>query len=134
MDVPRLAVGAVVIKDGALLMVRRGGDPGRGLWSLPGGRVDRGEYIAQALTREVKEETNVDVRPGDLIGIFEVLGDDHHFVVLDFAAEVPSGADPRPGGDADEVRWVPLAEVSGLECTPRFVETMTAWGVLPEAR
>jgi 8-oxo-dGTP diphosphatase len=133
-DGPRLAVGAVVVKDDALLMVRRGGDPGRGLWSLPGGHVERGEYISNALAREVKEETGVDVTAGELIGIFEIVGSDHHFVVLDFAAEALSSGDPVAAGDADEARWVPLKEVAALPCTPRFVETMSAWGVLPEQK
>jgi ADP-ribose pyrophosphatase YjhB (NUDIX family) len=131
MDGPQLAVGAVVVKGDALLMVRRGRDPGLGLWSLPGGRVEGGEYISEALAREVKEETGVDIAPGELIGIFEIVGDDHHFVVLDFAANPLSGGEPAADGDAAEARWVPLKEVAGLECTPRFVETMSAWGVLP---
>lgn len=130
MDAPLLAVGAVVVKEDSLLMVRRGGDPGRGLWSLPGGHVERGEYISAAVAREVKEETGLDVQAGELIGIFEIVGDKNHFVVLDFAADVISG-DPVAGGDADEARWVPLKDVAALECTPRFVETMSAWGVLP---
>jgi 8-oxo-dGTP diphosphatase len=128
---PRIAVGAVVVADESLLMVRRGGDPGKGLWSLPGGRVEHGEYISDALKREVKEETGVDVEPGELLGIFEVLGDPH-YVVLDFLATASSTATPRAGGDAAETRWVPLHDVATLECTPRFVETMVGWGVLPE--
>jgi 8-oxo-dGTP diphosphatase len=131
MDGPQLAVGAVVVQDDVLLMVRRGGDPGRGLWSLPGGRVERGEYISDALAREVKEETGVDIAVGELIGIFEIVGSDHHFVVLDFAAETSGTGEPAAGGDADEARWVPLKEVAGLPCTTRFVETMRGWGVLP---
>ena len=131
MDGPQLAVGSVVVKDNALLMVRRGGGPGRGLWSLPGGRVERGEYISDALAREVKEETGVDIAPGELIGIFEIVGDDHHYVVLDFAGDPLSESEPTAAGDAAEARWVPLKEVASLECTPRFVETMSAWGVLP---
>jgi 8-oxo-dGTP diphosphatase len=130
-DLPQLAIGAVVVRDDALLMVRRGGEPGKGLWSLPGGRVEAGEYISAALAREVKEETGIDVTAGELIGIFEIVGDDHHYVVLDFAADASSGTDVEAGGDAAEARWVPLKEVATLECTPRFVETMEAWGVLP---
>jgi 8-oxo-dGTP diphosphatase len=113
-------------------MVRRGREPAKDLWSLPGGRVERGEYISDALAREVKEETGLDVTAGELVGIFEIVGDGHHYVVLDFAADASRGGDPQPGGDAAEVRWVPLKEVAALECTPRFVETMRGWGVLPE--
>ena len=128
-DKPQVAVGAIVIYEERLLMVRRGRDPGRGLWSLPGGRLENGEYLHQALVREVKEETGLDVAPGPLVGIFEVLGDPH-YVILDFAASPTDEATPVAHGDTDEVRWVPLEDVHSLECTPRFVETLTAWEVL----
>lgn len=126
---PQVAVGAVVVRDDALLMVRRARDPGAGLWSLPGGRVERGEYLADAVRREVTEETGLDITVGNLVGIFEVIGDPH-YVILDFFARVDGAADPQPSGDATEVRWVPLDEVEELECTPRFIETLRGWGVL----
>jgi 8-oxo-dGTP diphosphatase len=126
---PHVAVGAIVIRDGALLMVRRGHDPSRGLWSLPGGRVETGEYLHEAVAREVREETGLEVTPSALVGILEVVGDPH-YVILDFAASVAGEEDPVAGSDVDEVRWVPLDEVHELDCTPRFVETLTAWGVL----
>jgi 8-oxo-dGTP diphosphatase len=129
---PEVAVGAIVVTDGKLLLVRRGRDPGKGLWSLPGGRVELGEYLADALRREVKEETNLDVEVGDLIGIAEVLGDPH-YVILDFAASPIGDADPVPAGDAADVRWVPFDAVRSLDLTPRFIEFMEAWEVLPRA-
>ena len=129
MTEPQIAVGAIIVRDDALLMVKRAHDPGRGLWSIPGGRLEHGEYITDALTREVKEETGVDVAVGDMVGILEVVGDPH-YVILDFFAAPVSDATPVAAGDAAEVRWVRLDQVAELECTPRFVETMTAWGVL----
>ena len=126
---PQIAVGAIVIRDGKLLMVQRGNDPGRGLWSLPGGRVEHGEYLRDALVREVKEETGLDITPQALVGILEVVGDPH-YVILDFAAEPQDGAEPVAHGDVEDARWVPLDDIDSLECTPRFVETLTAWGVL----
>jgi len=129
MPEPRIGVGAVIVRDDALLMVKRAHDPGKGLWSIPGGRLEHGEYISEALTREVKEETGLDVDVGDLVGMLEVVGDPH-YVILDFFA-TPVGDDvPAAAGDAAEVHWVPLDQVAERECTPRFVETMTAWGVL----
>jgi 8-oxo-dGTP diphosphatase len=128
---PQIAVGAIVIDDGRLLMVQRGGDPGRGLWSLPGGRVEAGEYLHDALVREVREETGLDVEPQALVGILEIVGDPH-YVILDFAASATTKAEPVAQGDADDARWVPLSEIEKLECTPRFVETLTSWGVLGE--
>ena len=128
-DAPQIAVGAIVVRDDALLMVKRGNEPGRGLWSLPGGRVEHGEYLADALRREVSEETSLEVTIGDLVGIFEVVGDTH-YVILDFFARAEGEIKPKPGDDVDEVRWVPLNEVGSLECTPRFVETMKGWDIL----
>lgn len=127
-----VAVGAIVIHDDALLMVRRGREPNRGLWSIPGGRLLHGEYLGDAVKREVKEETGLDVEVGELVGILEVPGDEH-FVILDHAATVSGNSEPVAGDDADEVEWVPLDEVSKRDCTPRFVETLTAWGVLVAA-
>lgn len=127
--IPQIAVGAIVVSEGKLLMIKRAKDPGAGLWTVPGGRLERGEHLKDAVRREVLEETGVEVEVGDLLGILEVVGDPH-YVILDHLAEPVGQGDPTASSDASEVRWVPLEEVGGLECTPRFVETMTAWGVL----
>lgn len=111
-----------------MLLVRRDREPAKGLWSVPGGRLERGEYLAAAVAREVAEETKLRVSVGDLVGILEVVGDPH-YVILDFMATVDERVDPTPGDDVSEARWVPLGEVASLECTPRFVETMRGWGV-----
>ncbi len=126
-------MGAVVVHDGALLMVRRASDPARGLWSIPGGRVEQGEYLSAALRREVAEETGLEIEPGELIGIFEIVGDEEHFVILDYRATVAEKADPLPGSDVSDARWVAFDEVPSLECTPRLIETLTAWSVLTSA-
>jgi 8-oxo-dGTP diphosphatase len=123
----------VVLRDGALLMVLRGREPAKGLWSLPGGRLEHGETLAEAAAREVLEETGLEVKVSDLLGVYEALGDTH-FVVLDYLAEPVGGDEPNAGADAAESRWVPLEEISGLECTPRLAETLRAWRVLPDPR
>jgi ADP-ribose pyrophosphatase YjhB (NUDIX family) len=125
---PQVAVGAVIVRDDCLLMVQRANDPGRGLWSVPGGRIESGEYIADALKREVKEETGLTIDVDEMIGFLEVVGQPH-YVILDFLATVVGTAEPVAGGDAAAARWVPLKQVEQLDCTPRFVETLTAWGV-----
>lgn len=130
MDRPQIAVGAIVIHDDALLMVQRANDPGKGLWSLPGGRVEHGEFLADALRREVQEETGLEVEVGELAGILEVPGDDLHYVILDYHAVVTGSPEPTANADAGDVAWVPLDRVAHMECTPRFVETMKAWQVL----
>ncbi|MDQ4096000.1 MAG: NUDIX domain-containing protein [Actinomycetota bacterium] len=127
---PRIAVGAVIVRDDELLMVKRGNHPGKGLWSLPGGRVEAREYLADALRREVAEETGLEVTVGELVGIFEVVGDPH-YVVLDFFARAEKeGHAVAAASDVEEVRWVPLERVADLECTPRFIETLRGWGIL----
>ncbi|HEX2057760.1 MAG TPA: NUDIX hydrolase [Actinomycetota bacterium] len=127
---PQVAVGAIVVRDEKLLMIRRAKEPGAGLWSLPGGRVEHGEYLADALRREIAEETGLEVEVRDLVGILEVVGDPH-YVILDYFAEVAGDASPVASGDASDARWVPLDEVASLPCTPRFHETLRGWGVLP---
>lgn len=126
---PIIGVGAVVVRDGALLMVKRGRDPGAGLWSIPGGRLEHGEYIVDAIKREVREETGLDVEVGDLLGILELPGETH-FVILDHRAVVTGDASPVAADDAAEVRWVPLDQIDSLECTPHLADSMRAWGVL----
>lgn len=130
---PTIAVGAIVVHDGQLLMVQRANEPGRGLWSIPGGRVEHGEYLADALAREVKEETNLDISVGDLLGIAEVTGDPH-YVILDFEASLSGVGEPIAADDVAEVRWVPLEAVDKLDCTPRFVEFLRAWRVLEDPK
>jgi 8-oxo-dGTP diphosphatase len=125
---PTLAVGAIVVHDDALLMVLRGREPNKGLWTVPGGRVEAGEYLADALKREVREETGIEIEVGELLGVLERRGDEH-FVILDFLAQPLDDTAPRASDDAAEARWVPLREVAKLDCTPRFVETLRGWGI-----
>lgn len=129
-NAPVVAVGAVVVREGSLLMVRRGREPAKGLWTIPGGRVKKGERLTAATAREVREETGLEVEVGRLLGVFEVVGDPH-FVILDHIAVPKDDAEPVAGDDADESRWVPLDRVPEMDCTPRLIEMLTAWGVLP---
>ena len=84
--------------------------------------------MADALKREVNEETGLTIEVGQLIGFLEIVGDPH-FVIFDFYAEVIGDDEPRAAGDAADVRWVPLKQVEQLECTPRFAETLRGWGI-----
>lgn len=126
---PHLAVGAIVVHGGALLMVQRAEPPAAGKWSVPGGRVEAGEWIVDAVRREVLEETGLKIEVAELAGIFEVPGDPH-YVVMDYLATVLDDSPPRAADDAAAVAWVPLEDISSLQCTPRLVEALTAWGVL----
>ena len=129
-DRPELSVGAVVLDGDRLLMVRRGRPPGLGLWSLPGGRVERGETLAEAVVREVAEETGLACACGPLIGWVERMGDDHHFVILDFEAIPLESGEPRAGDDAAEVAWVPLADVAELDVVDGLVEFLADHDVI----
>lgn len=106
-----LCVGAVVVDQGRLLMIRRGHGPAAGEWAIPGGRVDPGETVAEAVLRELAEETAIEGFCGDLIGWVERIDDDHHFVILDFAVTCLDPGEPAAGDDAAEAAWVPLDEV-----------------------
>jgi 8-oxo-dGTP diphosphatase len=129
-DRPEVAVGAIAVRDGALLMIRRGHGPASGRWSVPGGRIERGELAAEALVREVKEETGLDAICGPLVGWTELLDGDDHFVVLDFEVTIVDDGDPVAGSDAAEVAWVALHEVSELRLTDGLAEFLADHGVI----
>jgi 8-oxo-dGTP diphosphatase len=120
---PEVCVGAVVVEDGRLLLIRRGRGPAQGEWSVPGGRVEAGELLAEAVVRELAEETGLEGVCGEMIGWVERIGEDHHFVILDFAVTLldPDG-DPIAGDDAAEAAWVPLHELADLQLVEGLAE------------
>jgi 8-oxo-dGTP diphosphatase len=114
---PTVAVGALVFDgDGRVLLVERGNPPGAGLWSVPGGRVETGETLAQAVAREVREETGLVVEVGALACVVERITDGYHFVILDYHARVIGGA-LAAGGDARAARFVTADELATLPVT-----------------
>jgi 8-oxo-dGTP diphosphatase len=132
-DRPELAVGAIVVVDGALLLVRRAQPPAAGRWSVPGGRVEHGEMLTDALIREVREETGLEVVPGELAGWVERVGEGHHFVILDFFAQVVSAtSELLPGDDADRAEWVPLAELQNRTLVDGLAEFLQQVGISAE--
>ena len=126
-----VCVGAIVVNDDELLLIRRGHGPGAGEWSVPGGRVEGGELLAEAVVREVREETALEVICGSLVGYVERIHDDRHFVILDFQATILDREDPTPGDDAVEARWVPLADVAELRLVDGLAEFLHENGVIP---
>lgn len=112
---PEVAVGAVCVHDGRLLLVRRGRGVAVGRWSLPGGRVEPGETLAAAVRRELREETGLDVVVGALCGIAERISERAHYVILDFWATVAGPAIATAGDDAVDVAWVDLNDLAALD-------------------
>jgi 8-oxo-dGTP diphosphatase len=124
-------VGAVV-KDGQgrLLLIKRGHEPGAGLWSLPGGRIEPGETDAEALVREMLEETGLKVAPGRLLGSVKRPGLDGDVIdIRDYAATVISGT-LRAGDDAADAMWASVADLGSLAVTDGLIEALTTWRVL----
>ncbi len=134
-DGPVLAVGAVAVDHDQLLLVRRGRGPAQGHWSVPGGRVRRDETLAEAVTRELLEETGLEGVCGPLIGWAELLDPEGgtHFVVLDFEVTIVAdlGAVPVAGDDATEAEWVDLHEVGQRSLAPGLAEFLHDHGILP---
>lgn len=111
-EAPIVGVGAVVIDGTKVLLVRRGQEPLKGEWSLPGGALEVGETLQQGVVREVREETGLMVVPGGIIEILDRITQDeasgrvrYHYVLIDFVCHVTGGA-LGPATDAEEVRWV----------------------------
>ena len=125
------AGGVVLDAEGRLLVVRRGRPPDRGRWSLPGGRVEAGETTAQAVAREVAEETGLDVRVGREVGQVDRVGvGGSVYEIHDHVAE-PVGGTLAGGDDADDARWVTRDQLRQLPTTSDLLETLTSWGVAP---
>ena len=128
-EAPVVGVGAVVVRDGRVLLVRRANAPSRGRWSVPGGAVELGETLAEAAIREVREECQVEVEAGHILSTCDLIQHDengrvrYHYVLIDLAARHVSG-DPQAGTDALEVRWVGEADLTRLDIIDRLLPVL----------
>ena len=126
-DQPVVGVGAVIVEDGKLVLVRRGVEPARGKWSIPGGAVELGEAVRDAAIWEAREECGLDIELVDdrPVDAFDTMFRDedgrlrYHYVLLQFLAQ-PKGGALQPTSDATEARWVSLEEVENYNLTESF--------------
>ena len=123
-----------MVKDGKLLLIKRAAEPSKGKWSVPGGSVEWGEPLVEALKREVREETGLEIEVEKLAGVFDLLiqGEDgihYHYVIIDYFAH-PTGGTLAPGDDAAEARWVPIEELDGYELTDHLRGRLKEMGVV----
>jgi 8-oxo-dGTP diphosphatase len=119
-ETPLVGVGAIIIEEGRVVLVKRGHPPLEGKWSIPGGVLEVGETLRKAVVREALEETGLAVEPGELLGVFErVLPDEqgrmkYHYVLIDFLCRRVAG-ELEAGDDASEVGWFRREELGSLE-------------------
>jgi 8-oxo-dGTP diphosphatase len=126
---PELAVSAAIFRDGKVLLVRRASPPAKGLWTLPGGRVEVGERLVDAVTREVMEETTLTIAVIGLAGYRESILPDavgdrgRHFVILPFAARWVAG-EVALNEELDDSRWLSIDAVTGLQTTEGLLDIL----------
>jgi 8-oxo-dGTP diphosphatase len=119
-DRPIVGVGAVIVDDARALIVQRGGEPLKGHWSIPGGVVELGETLRQAVAREALEETGLVIEVGEVLEVFDSIVPDadgktrYHYVLVDFLCTVVVG-EARAGSDAVDVRWISATELETFE-------------------
>jgi 8-oxo-dGTP diphosphatase len=132
-EAPLAGVGAVIVQAGRVLLVRRGREPLKGEWSIPGGLIEIGETLEDAVAREVREETGLEVEPVELIELLERIHRDgdrvrYHYVIADYLCRVTGGR-LAAASDADEVRWFEHSEWnshSALRLDPVTVRVIEA--------
>jgi ADP-ribose pyrophosphatase YjhB (NUDIX family) len=129
---PTPGVGAVIVEDGRLLLIRRGRGAYRDYWAVPGGRQRYGETMREAVAREVLEETGLMVDVRDVVWAGDIMDDTqppiYHYTVVDFAATVIGGR-LIAGDDAAEVRWVPMGDVRSMSLAPSMIDLLDRLGL-----
>jgi 8-oxo-dGTP diphosphatase len=126
-DQPVVGIGIVIVCEGKIVLIKRGNEPGRGKWSIPGGLVELGEHLEEAVIREAKEETLLTVTNPKLVDVVDNVDLDqegkvkYHYVIVDYLVQV-KGGNIAAASDAEELRWVPFDEVESYILTASFKE------------
>jgi 8-oxo-dGTP diphosphatase len=121
---PVVGIGAIVLRQGEILLEQRGNEPARGQWTIPGGVVEVGESLENAVRRETKEETGLTVESANLIDVVDQVHLDkqgkieYHYVIIDYI--VKATGEPKAASDAEALKWIPISEVEGYDLTPSF--------------
>ena len=137
-DHPRVGVGAVVLREGRVLLVRRGAAPALGLWAIPGGGLGLGETLQQGAEREILEETGIVIRAGVPVFTCDSFERDEegrfrfHYVIVDMAADYVSG-EVKAADDALEARWISPAEIPDIPATKTTLKLLRQIGFIPAA-
>jgi len=126
---PMVGVGAILLERDRILMAQRGKEPLKGWWSLPGGALETGEKLAEAVRREVREETGLEIEPLGVLEIFERIMQDeagkteYHYVLIDYVCRI-TGGQLAAGDDASRVEWVRRCDLSQLQITEGTLEVI----------
>lgn len=128
-EYPIVGVGGVIFRDQSVLLVKRGQEPGKGQWSLPGGVVELGETLIEALKREVAEEVSIEIEVGGFVRVLDRILYDHehrvryHYVIADYWADILSG-EPNPASDISDACFVPLHGLRNMGVSIMVEETV----------
>ncbi|BFH72635.1 NUDIX hydrolase [Sulfurisphaera javensis] len=124
MEYPLVAVGGVILNQNKeILLVKRKNPPNKGSWAIPGGKVKFGETLEEAVKREIKEETNLEVEVKDLLAVIQIIKEGFHYVILDFICEVKNGI-LKPGSDAEDAKYFSFAELDKINSSPTTIDML----------
>jgi ADP-ribose pyrophosphatase YjhB (NUDIX family) len=129
---PIVGVGAVVVHEGRLLMIRRGNDPFAGTWSVPGGRLEFGETLQEGALRELQEETGLVGRVSGPCGIAERISAHGHIVLHDYRIQVEGDLQPTAGDDAEDAAWLTRSQLLDRPLVPQLLDFLVEHGVWDE--
>ncbi|RZN56222.1 MAG: hypothetical protein DSO09_06190 [Candidatus Methanomethylicota archaeon] len=128
-DHPLIGAGILAIENGKVLLIKRGNEPNKGLWSIPGGLVKLGESPEEAAIREFKEETGLNAIIEKLLGIFNIVIKDnegkikYHYIVVDYLGKVVGG-ELKPGSDVLDAKWFDISELKNIQTSSTVIKAI----------